>query len=144
MQSLPPILCEGLQQEVALPLLQLSPSKCLVTTHLSAAGQQDHNCSLHAADAVAVDKLLRALTTQPQLEVVVVALAPALRHHWEDNATSGSDTEFDDLDKMHLAQEAEQYRQDLDITAQMFHPAWASVCRLLEDGHMSRLRYTMA
>ena len=91
-----------------------------------------------------MDRLLRALPTQSQLETVEVALATALIHDWEDDATSGSDMEFDELAKMHLAREAEQYRQDLDITAQMFHAAWASVCRLLEDGHMSKLRYKMA
>ena len=87
-----------------------------------------------------MDRLLSVLPTQSQLEVVEVALATALIRDWEDIATSGVDMEFDELAKVQLAQEAEQYRQHLDIIAQMFHPAWASVCRLLEDGHMFRLR----
>ena len=43
-----------------------------------------------------------------------------------------------------IAQEMQEYRQMSVITAQMFHSAWASVCKLLEDGHMSRLRYNLA
>ena len=117
---------------------------CLVTSHLSAAGRQSDNYELHVADAIAVDKLLRALPTQSQLEVVEVAFEAALLHNWEDDATAGSDTEGDDSDQIYFAQQAQYYTKNFDITAQMFHPAWASVCRLLEDGNMSRLRYNWA
>ena len=43
-----------------------------------------------------------------------------------------------------VAQQIEEYRQLSAITAQLFHAAWALVCRLLEDGHMSKLRYIPA
>ena len=40
-----------------------------------------------------------------------------------------------------LWEEMEMYRRVYYVTAQMFHPAWISVCKLMECGHMFRLRY---
>ena len=96
-----------------------------------------------------MDKLLRALPTQSQLETVEIAFRGSIFHDWEGSATVASCTEVnDDVEpEIHgvIAQvQAKQYRLISAISTQMFLPAWVSVCRLLEDGHMSTLRYNMA
>ena len=118
---------------------------CLVTMHLSAAGEKGWDCSLHVADAVAVDRLLRALPTQSQLETVEIAIE-GIVYDGEDHPISmeeGDDDVETEIDA-DAAEVVDMYRQMSAITAKMFHPAWASVCRLLEDGRMTRLRYNMA
>ena len=96
-----------------------------------------------------MDRLIRALPTQSQLETVEVRFGGATFRDREGFAITASgiiedDDGFEPEIDANVAKEMEEYRQMSAITAQMFHPAWASVCRLLEDGHMSMLRYNMA
>ena len=111
---------------------------------MTSAGQQSDDCSLHVADAVAVDSLLKALSNQTQLEFVEIAFGGAILPDWEDNITSDMDSEEEEMLEEEADDEFKAYRHVSAITAQMFHPAWTAVCRLLEDSCMFGLRYTSA
>lgn len=108
------------------------------------AGQQSDDCSLHVADAVAVDALLKSLSTQTQLESVEIAFGGAILPDWEEDIASDMDSDEEAMIEAEAEDEVETYRHVSAITAQMFHPAWTSVCRLLEGSCMFRLRYTSA
>ncbi|DBA91885.1 TPA: hypothetical protein ACH3X2_003791 [Trebouxia sp. C0005] len=104
------------------------------------AGQQSDDCSLHVADAVAVDALLKSLSTQTQLESVEIAFGGAILPDWEEDIASDMDSDEEAMIEAEAEDEVETYRHVSAITAQMFHPAWTSVCRLLEGSCMFRLR----
>lgn len=117
------------------------------------AGQQSDDCSLHVADAIAVDRLIKALPSQSQLEAVEVAFGGAIllnqaraRDYSDSNESSRDDFDSDEEDEMEAEaeEEADEYRDVCDVTAQMFQLAWMSVCRLLENVHLFRLRCSTA
>ncbi len=91
-----------------------------------------------------MDTLLKALSNQTQLEYVEIAFGGAILPDWEDNITSDMDSEEEEMLEEEAEDELEAYRHVSAITAQMFYPAWTSVCRLLEGSCMFRLRYTPA
>ena len=93
-----------------------------------------------------MDALLKALSNQTQLEYVEIAFGGAILPAWEDNITSDMDSEEEEMleEEEEAEDEVEAYRHVSAITAQMFHPAWTSVCRLLENSCMFGLRYTPA
>lgn len=92
---------------------------------VSTAGRLSNDCSLHVADALALDKLMKALRHQPQLEALDIQFqGPYLSSdQWA-------------LDDPYL----EDYRDVSDVTARMFQPAWRSACLLLQNSQMFRLR----
>ena len=120
------------------------PSRYTLTRWLASAGQQSDDCSLHVADAVAVDSLLKALSTQTQLESVEIAFRGAILPDWEKDIASDMDSDEEAMIQAEAEEEIETYRRLSAITSQMFHSAWTSVCTLLEDSRMFRLRYTAA
>lgn len=97
---------------------------------------------MHVADAVAVDKLITALSTQSQLETVEIAFGGAFLSD-PDELDVPADMSPDEEADLYDAMEAENdmYRQTSAITAQTFHPAWTSLCTFLENGNTFRLRY---
>jgi len=111
---------------------------------LTSAGQQSDDCSLHVADAVAVDSLLKALSNQTQLEFVEIAFGGAILPDWEEEIGSDMHSDEEEMLEAEAEEEVEAYRHVCAITAQMFQPAWTSVCRLLEGSCMFGLRYTSA
>lgn len=106
------------------------------------AGQLSDDCSLHVADAVAVNRLMKSLKSQTQLEAIEVAFGGPvfsdlhLSEHYLDNEDINEQVILD-----------EQWRRQLDyhdvseITAQMFLPAWSSICKLMENSQIFKLRY---
>ena len=98
---------------------------------MSGAGLQSTDGALHVADAIAVERLIQALPSQSQLETVEVAFEGAILTNPE--VPGGS------LDS---SAEADKCREMCDMTAHMFHRAWMQVRRLMENGHMFRLRYS--
>ncbi len=131
---------------LALHSIEASQSSCRyhLTRRLASAGDQSDDCSLHVADAVAVDTLLKALSHQTQLESVEIAFGGPILPHYESIVGSDMDSEEEEMLEAEAEEEADTYRQMSAITAQMFHPVWTSVCRLLEGSCMFRLRYTSA
>lgn len=92
-----------------------------------------------------MDRLLKALPTQSQLETVEIAFQGVVYNGegYPISMEEGDDDLKPEVDA-DATQVVEEYRHKTAITAKMFHPAWASVCRLLQEGRMSRLRYNMA
>ena len=121
--------------------LQSSAKRYKLTRRLASAGQQSDDCSLHVADAVALDTLLKALSNQTQLESIEIAFGGAILPDWEEDIASDMDSDEEAMIEAEADEEVEIYSHVSAITAQMFHPAWTSVCRLLEGDGMFRLRY---
>ena len=115
-------------------------SLCCLTTVLLTAGEQNENCSVHVADAVAVDRLIKTLPNQSQLETLVIAFRSCASYATLSDMDLDEEADMED----EFREDMEMYRRVCDITAQMFHPAWVSVCKLMECGHMFWLRYGTA
>ena len=94
---------------------------------------------MHVADAVAVDKLIKSLSAQTQLETLEVTFGePSVSN--SDDIPSDADSDGE-LDPYHaLVWETHEHRWTLVIVTQMFAPAWLSLCRFVEDSNMFRLR----
>ncbi len=77
-----------------------------------------------------------------------IAFGGAVLPDWEEDMALDMDSDEEAMIEAEAEAEAEEeietYRHMSAITAQMFHPAWTSVCRLLEGSCMFRLRYTPA
>lgn len=96
---------------------------------------------MHVADAVAVDKLIKALSAQTQLETVEVEFGGLILPTSDDIHIPSDFDSDEDLDPYYaLEVENEEYRVTSAITAQMFAPAWMSVGNFVEDSNMFRLR----
>lgn len=96
---------------------------------------------MYVADAVVVDKLVKALSAQTQLETVEVELAGLPN---SDGIQVPIDFDFDSDEHLApyyaLEADTEDYKLTSGITARMFHPAWLSLCRFVEGSNMFRLR----
>ena len=87
---------------------------------------------MHVADAVAVDKLIKALSAQTQLDTIeVIFREPILYSASDFDSDSGLDT---------LEADNAEYRVTSAITTRMFAPAILSLCTFVEDSNMFRLR----
>lgn len=93
------------------------------------------------ADAIAVDRLIKALTAQSQLETVEVAFGGAILPSQEEMSDFTDSDEEAEMEA-EAEEEADHHREVCNVTAQMFHPAWTSVCKFMENSHMFRLRYS--
>lgn len=100
---------------------------------LLCAGRLSDDCTLHVADAVAVDKLMKALRNQTQLEAVNIQI----QGPWLPSPDQGV---YSGMEDAHYA----EYKCASKITAQLFIPVWKSACNLFKHGQMFQLRYEQA
>ena len=96
---------------------------------------------MHVADAVAVDKLIKALSAQTQLEAVEVIFAELILPSPDDIDVPSDFDSDEDPDPYHaLEAENAEYRRTSAITTRMFAPAILSLCTFVEDSNKFRLR----
>ena len=102
------------------------------------AGKQSGDCTLHVADATAVNKLIKSLAAQTQLEVLEITFEGAISPD-EDRDSDSDDWSEAGMGGGLASEDIAEYRRVSAVTAQMFHPAWSSMCELLENAQMPKL-----
>lgn len=108
---------------------------------MSGAAQLSDDSPLDAAEAFAVDRLIKALPTQSQLESIEVVFGDAILPIQEPPRARVDSAEEAAMEA-EAAKEANKLRKGCDMTAKMFLPAWMSVHTLMRNSHMFRLRYS--